>query len=150
MRGDGSGPGTGEIAELLERELGGSWEAQLVARSSNSVYRCRGPSGEVAVRVPAMDRDRPSPFWRQMRAIFGLSFPPTMAQVGTAADMIARAGLHSSRPVAAIERESAGPVLVTTWVDGESWEPDRFPPSPDVHRMFGRFLARMHEHRYPG
>jgi Ser/Thr protein kinase RdoA (MazF antagonist) len=139
-----------EVAKLLERELGTSpWDVELVAQNSNYVYRCSGPSGQVAVRAPRVDERTSYPFWQQMQRVFGLSFPMSAAQFATVTSAVNGAGLSAPRLVAAVDWEGRA-VFVTTWMSGDSWEPDQFPALPEVHRMLGRFLATMHERTYRG
>lgn len=138
------------ISELLAREIDNSpWDIELVGESSNYVYRCAGASGVLAVRTPRSDIVTPSSFWRQMREIFGLTFPPPPDQFVFAAKAASDAGLASPTLLATSDFEGR-PILVTTWLAGDPWEPDEFPPSREVHLALGRFLGRMHMRSEPG
>lgn len=139
-----------EIVDLVERALGErDWRVELVAQSSNYVYRCAGADVTVAVRTPRVRMDSPSHYWRQMREVFGLTFPPTEAQLRAVAAEVSAAGVPCPQVLVA-EVDGARPLLITTWVTGDSWEPDRFPSSPAVHRHLGAFLAMMHERSRAG
>ena len=138
------------ISELLETEIGRSgWHVELVGESSNYVYRCEGASDVLAVRTPRSDPTTPSSFWRQMREIFGLTFPPPPDQFALTAAAVSRAGLASPSLLAAFELDGR-PIFITTWLWGDAWAPDEFPPSREVHFALGEFLGRMHTRSEPG
>jgi aminoglycoside phosphotransferase (APT) family kinase protein len=84
-----------------------------------------------------------------MREVFGLTFPPTEVQLHLVAAEIETAGLSCPKVLAA-GTVDARPVTITTWVTGDSWEPDQLPPSRAAHRTLGAFLARMHQRQRPG
>lgn len=139
-----------EVADLLEREVGGrDWLVELISHSSNYIYRCTSGERVVAVRAPRVSMDAPSSFWRQMREVFALTFPPSESQLRAIAEVVTEAGLPCPRVLAVASLESR-PIVVTTWVAGEPWKPDQFPPSLEAHRSLGEFLARMHEQTHDG
>jgi aminoglycoside phosphotransferase (APT) family kinase protein len=140
-----------EIVTILEQQIGGSaWRVDLIAASSNYVYRCENGSTTVAVRTPRVDMESPSAYWRQMRQVFGLSFPPLPEQLASIAATISQAGSASPRLLAATNVDGRRPVFITTWLAGTAWEADEFPPSGPAHRTLGQFLARMHANPYAG
>jgi hypothetical protein len=139
-----------EVVELLETAVGaGPWRVELVGQSSNDVYRCEGVAETVAVRIPRVRMDALSSFWRQLREVFGCTFPPSVGQFRAIAAAVTDAGLRCPRLIAAMQIDGR-PAVITEWLPGEPWEPDRFPSSGDVHRALGAFLARMHDRGHDG
>jgi hypothetical protein len=139
-----------EVRALLARELDDvRWDVDLVSASSNDVYRCEGAGRVVAVRIPRVDRSEPSAFWRQMGDIFGLTFPPPWQHLR--AVEVAIGGTSVACPKVLATTQVAGrPVSITTWLEGERWEPDDLPPAPAAHESLGRFLATMHQQAVRG
>ena len=138
------------LIEFLDRHVGpGPWQAELVAKSSNYVYRCDGPAGSVAIRTPRVGMERPPAFWRQMREVFGLGFPPSPSQFRAVSSNVRGAGLMSPELLVSGHLDGR-PVFVTTWLSGQPWGPDQFPGDTATHRDLGSFLARMHQRAYEG
>lgn len=142
----------GDIEAALERELGrAGWQIHLVAASSNYVYRCEARERIVALRTPRVDLGAPSSYWRQMGEVFGLTFPPTATQLATVIAAVSAAADGPACPqLLAATTVDDRPIFITTWIAGESWEPDAFPKRADVHHGLGRFLARLHERSQAG
>lgn len=136
-----------EVRELAERLLGEPVsEVEQVARSSNHVFRVVSARGaRYSLRVPLLREDRLSAFWQQLRDTFGLRYGTQLGHVGALAEWIPDAPrLVVSGPF------DGTTAYVFTWVDGDTWEPDEFPDSPEVHEQLGRYLAGLHARRLDG
>ena len=133
----------------LERALGEPIiELELIAQSSNLVYRVATRSGKLySLRVPHLERL--SAFWCQLRDIFGHGYASKFDHAGEVGASIRAAGLDAPSLVTTVDLGSTTGYLFT-WIDGESWEPDPFPDRDDVHEQLGRFLGAMHGRSFDG
>ncbi|GAB3434517.1 phosphotransferase family protein [Flindersiella endophytica] len=141
-----------DVRELAERLIGEPVaEVEQIARSSNDVFRVTTAAGDrYSLRIPLLRPDRLSAFWQQLRDTFGMRYGAQLAHVKPLAEQIGRDGiLGAPQPVAsgAFDGTTA---YVFTWVDGEAWEPDEFPDSPEIHEQLGGYLAQLHTQRLDG
>lgn len=137
----------------LEEAVGpGPWRLETVSSSSNFVLRADHVDGgrSVAVRVPRVVGRGASAFWDQMGVIFGLSLPPSPDRLARVAGHVSSVGGLAAPSVLGTFDLDGRRVVVTEWLEGDRWEPDELPPCDGVHADLGRFLARMHGHRFDG
>lgn len=134
------------LQELLGQAI---CSIELLARDSNHVFKLTTASGACySVRVPLLDPSDLSAFWQQMQDTFDLRYGSALRDVGSLSRLIGESTpIDAPVPVGAVA-VGAMSAYVLTWVDGEPWDADDFPDSPQVHEQLGRYLAILHSHRH--
>jgi hypothetical protein len=134
-----------EIAEVIP--LG-------TAYGSNQVFKLVTTGGRHYIaKFPKPVRDAMSPFWRQLAALFGCtidvqlrSLPRLVDQLNTQQVLPVPQVIHVATDSADLEERFS----LVTYIAGQSYEPDEFPPSAGLHAQLGQFVGALHARTYPG
>jgi hypothetical protein len=145
-------PDEGDLLSLLSRVANGPWTLDLISTSSSFVYRaqCEDRDKAVAVRVPRLSKEKLSAFWQQLVDVFGFEYPASSAHLEWIASHIREVGRLAAPALFTHGVVGGREAIVTEWLDGTTWEPDRFPDDDAVCARLGDFLGRMHNETASG
>lgn len=125
-----------------------------VAYGSNHLYAIEtGSGGRYVVKMPKAVRERVSPFWQQMAAIFGIDRVTQLAGLTEVAVRLQQQTIIPVPQVIQVETASALPdaaYAIVTQLAGVAHELDEFPASADIHYQLGQYVGYLHAQSYAG
>ena len=129
-------------------------ESLGVAYGSNRLYAIEtGSGGRYVVKMPKAVRERVSPFWQQMAAIYGID---RVTQLTALPAVVERLQQQPIIPVPQVIQVAAAQGVpdaayaIVTQLTGVVHEPDEFPASADIHDQLGQYVGYLHRQSYAG
>jgi len=122
---------------------------ELKSKSSNQLYYFEADNNQLVLKTPNLELSNLSPFWKQLRNIFGSDFITQTNNVTSLVKYLNRNPYIKVPEVFYSETEEKV-FQVFQRIEGRDYEPDEFPSNEELNYQLGQYIGWMHSHRFNG
>lgn len=134
------------LKEKLDKDIS---NFRLKGKNSNQVYFFESSSSQLVLKTPNLTPTTLSPFWNQLKNIFGSNFIAQTNNVSSLVTYLHR-NPHIKVPEVICTNIEGSIFQVFEHIEGTSYEPDEFPAEKEIHYQLGQYIGWMHSHKLNG
>ncbi len=122
---------------------------ELKSESSNRLYFFESGNDKLVLKTPNMALSALSPFWKQLRNIFGSDFNTQTENAASLVQYLYR-NPHIRIPKVIDTDTGERALQVFERVEGICYEPDEFPEAEEINYQLGQYVGWIHSHKFQG
>jgi hypothetical protein len=122
---------------------------KLHSVSSNQLYFFECDNDEFVLKIPNMQLSGLSPFWKQLRYIFGSDFITQAKNINYLVNFLC-GNPYDNVPKCIFSESGESVLQIFERVSGDSYEPDEFPQDKVLNYQLGQYIGWLHSHEFSG
>jgi hypothetical protein len=134
------------IQEKLHKEIR---NLELKSKSSNQLYFFESGDDKLVLKTPNLKLSALSPFWKQLRHVFGSDFITHAENAVTLEKYLSR-NPHIKVPKVIGTNVKERVFQIFQHMEGGFYEPDEFPVEEELNYQLGQYIGWLHSQKFQG